>query len=139
VPLADFHIAADKVKHVIEDTDTTYCSYHNFGPVGVAGEIFAALNIAEGPDYLLDALDSKSGKWSFKLNMVMSALPKYGGNAKAALPRLKAVKHGPKWDAMVQKIEQAEPGKEKPISFEEARQYGVQKPSAAGAPLKETK
>lgn len=139
VPLADFHIVADKVKHVIEDTDTTYCSYHNFGPVGVAGEIFAALNIAEGPDYLLDALDSKSGKWSFKLNMVMSALPKYGGNAKAALPRLKAVKHGPKWDAMVQKIEQAEPGKEKPISFEEARQYGVPKPSAAGAPLKETK
>jgi hypothetical protein len=40
---------------------------------------------------------------------------------------------------MVQKIEQAEPGKEKPISFEEARQYGEQKPSAAGAPLKETK
>jgi len=139
VPLPDFHIVADKVKYVIEDKDTTYHSYHNFGPVGVAGEIFAALNIAEGPDYLLDALDSKSGKWSFKLNMVMSALPKYGGNAKAVLPRLKAAKRGPKWDVMVQKIEQAEPGKEKQITFDEARQYGLKKPSTAGDPLQETK
>jgi len=124
VPVGDFHLVADKVKHIIEDKDPTYHSYHNFGPVGVAGEIFAALNIAEGPERLLDALDSKSGKWSFKLKMVMSALPKYGGNAKAVLPRLKAVKGGPKWDAMVRQIEQAQPASEKPITFEEASQAG---------------
>ena len=64
----------------------------------------------------------------------------------AATPRrscrvegIKAGKFQAQWDAMIQKIEQAEPGKEKLITFEEARQYGVKKPGAAGAQLKETK
>jgi len=84
-----------------------------------------ALNIKEGLYYLPDTLNLDSGKYSFKLKMIMEMVPKYGGHAKAILPRLKTVKGGKKWDEMVRKIEQGEPGKEKLISFDEARQVGM--------------
>lgn len=55
------------------------------------------------------------------LNMVVRTLPKNGGHAQVVLPRLKAIKAGEKWEAMVRTIEQEAPGKDKPMSFEEAR------------------
>lgn len=142
VPLEDFHLVADKVKYIIDDRDPTYHSYHNQGPRGAAIDILVALNIQEGLGYLLDTLNQDSGKFAFKIRMLLEVVPKYGSGAKAILPQLKAVKAGKfqaQWDAMIQKIEQAESGKEKLISFEEARQAGMKKPSAIGDPSGETR
>lgn len=142
VPLADFHLVADKVQYIMDDKDPTYHSYHNQGPRGAAIDILVALHIAEGLEYLLDTLQLDSGKYGFKIRMMLEVVPKFGGNAKAALPRLKTINAGKfqtQWDAMIRTIEQGEPGKEKLMSFEEARQYGVKKPSAPSEPLKEMK
>ena len=128
VPIEDFHLVAAKVQHIIDDKDPTYHSYHNQGPRGAAIDILVALNIEEGLKYLLDTLELDSGKFGFKIRMLLAVVPKYGGHAKAVLPQLKAIKAGGfqvQWDEMIRKIEQGEPGKEKLLTFEEARQYGL--------------
>jgi hypothetical protein len=135
MPLEDFHMVVDKVMHVIEDKDSTYHSYHSpGGPVGAGISVLADLNIKEGIDYVLAVLDTDSGKWGFKVRMVMGMLPKYGGNAKAALaklradPRLKTIEQGRfgrPWRAMVQAIEEDQ-NPPKLITLEEARKAGKQ-------------
>ena len=134
MPLEDFHLVADKVMHVIRDKDPTYHSYHSpGGPIGAGITILANHGVKEGIQHTLDVLDTDSGKWRFKVRMVASVLPKYGGNAKAALeklkadPRLKNIesgKFGGPWKAMVKAIEEDEnPAKLR--SFEEARRAGL--------------
>jgi hypothetical protein len=136
VPLEDFHAVADIVMHIIEDKDPTYHSYHSpGGPVGAAITILANLNIKEGIQYTLDVLDTDSGKWGFKVRMVTSTLPKYGGNARSALqklkadPRLKTIekgKFGGGWRAMVKAIEE-DKNPRKLMSLQEAINYGKNK------------
>jgi len=136
IPLEDFHLVADKVMHVIKDKDPTYHSYHSpGGPIGAAVTVFANLNIKEGMQQTVDVLDMESGKWAFKLRMVLSTLPKYGANAKPFLeklkadPRLKTIEKGRfagAWRAMVKAIE-GDKSPRKLITFEEAKQIGLKK------------
>ena len=133
MPLEDFHIVADTVKHIIEDIDPTYHSYHSpGGPVGGAITILANLNIEDGIKHTLDVLETKSGKWGFKVRMVMAILPKYGANAKDALKKLQADKRlekieqgrfGGPWRRMVQAIEN-DKNPRKLISWDEAVKAG---------------
>lgn len=133
MPLEDFHLVAATVLHVIEDKDPTYHSYHSpGGPVGAGISVLADLNIEEGIQYTLDVLNMESGKWGFKVRMVADTLPKYGGNAKAALetlradPRLKNIENdkfaGP-WKRMVKIIEEDQEPR-KLITLEEAKKTG---------------
>ena len=134
MPLEDFHLVANKVMHVIRDQDSTYHSYHSpGGPIGAAVTVLANLNVEEGIQAVLDTLDIESGKWAFKLRMIMSTLPKYGGNAKPALeklradPRLKTIEEGRfggAWKAMVKAIEEDQAPR-KLMSFEEAKRAGL--------------
>ncbi|MHC4505102.1 MAG: HEAT repeat domain-containing protein, partial [Planctomycetota bacterium] len=134
IALEDFPIVADKVMHVIRDRDPTYHSYHSpGGPVGAGITVLANLNIEEGIRHVLDVLDTDSGKWGFKVRMVMSVLPKYGANAKSALeklradPRLKNIekgRFGGAWKAMVKAIEEDRDPPEL-MTFEEAKRYGL--------------
>ena len=103
--------------------------------VGKGLVVLANLNIEGGIDITFDVLNAKSGKWGFKLRMLMSVLPKYGANAKPALaklkddPRLKNVergKFGAAWKAMVKQIESST-GTRKMISVEDAKKYGTNK------------
>jgi len=59
--------------------------------------------------------------------MLIAVLPKYGANAKYALPRIKSITGGKfqkQWDAMIKQIESATETR-KMISFEEAKQAGL--------------
>ncbi len=130
MPAEDFHIVADTVMHVIKDQDSTYHSYHSpGGPVGAGISILAHLNIKEGVDLTTSVLDMESGKWGFKIRMVMSILPKFGANAKEALAKLKTDKRLATiekgrfkglWNNMVKTIEEDKNPK-KLISFAEAK------------------
>jgi hypothetical protein len=133
IPLEDFHYVADKLLHILEDKDPTYHSYHNQGPRGGAITVLANLNIKEGIDFVLDTLETPTGKWGFKVRMVMSVLPKYGAHAKPALeklkadPRLKTIEKGRfrgAWQAMVKAIEE-DKSPRKLITLEEAKQAGL--------------
>ena len=134
MPLEDFHIVADKVMHVIRDHDRTYHSYHSpGGPVGAGITVLSNLNIEEGMQCVLDTLDLESGKWGFKVRMLMGVLPKYGANAKPVLeklkadPRLKTIEEGRfggSWKAMVKAIEEDQAPR-KLMTFEEAKQAGL--------------
>ena len=118
---------ADKVLYIIEDKDLTYHSYHNLGPQTNAIGILANLNIKGGIEAAFDILNAKTGKAGFKIRMLMAVLPKYGANAKYALPRIKAVNAGKfkkPWDAMIKEIE-ASTGTRRMISLEEAKQAGL--------------
>lgn len=136
MPLEDFYIVADTVMHVIKDKDPTYHSYHSpGGPIGAGVTILANLNIKEGIQQTVDVLDMESGKWAFKLRMVLSTLPKYGGNARSALqklkadPRLKTIEKGRfagSWKAMVKAIEE-DKNPRKLMTFEEAKRFGMKK------------
>ncbi|MDA0841715.1 MAG: DUF6288 domain-containing protein [Planctomycetota bacterium] len=138
MPLEDFHIVGDKVMHLVRDQDSTYHSYHSpGGPVGAGVTLLANLNIEEGIQPVLDTLENESGKWAFKLRMIMSTLPKYGGNAKSALeklkadPRLKTIEQGRfggAWKAMVKAIEEDEAPR-KLMTLEEAKQVGQNGPN----------
>lgn len=124
IPLEDFHQVADQLQYIIDDKDLTYHSYHNLGPKTEAISILARLNIKGGIEFAFDTLEAKGGKAGFKIRMLMDVLPKYGANAKYALPRIKAVNAGKfqkQWDAMVKTIESATATR-KMISFEEAKQ-----------------
>jgi hypothetical protein len=134
IALEDFPIVADKVMHVIRDRDPTYHSYHSpGGPVGAGITVLANLNIEEGIRHALGVLDTDSGKWGFKVRMIMSVLPKYGANAKSALEKLKAdprlkniekSRFGGAWKAMVKAIEEDRDPPEL-MTFEEAKRYGL--------------
>ena len=59
--------------------------------------------------------------------MLIAVLPKYGANAKYALPRIKSITGGKfqkQWDEMIGKIESATETR-KMISFEQAKRAGM--------------
>ncbi len=137
IPLADFYLVADTVMHVVKNDDPTYHSYHSpGGPVGAGVALLANLNIEDGMQYTMDVLDDEDGKWAFKVRMVMDALTKYGPAARPMLEKLKADprfkgieqngKLGGQWKAMVQAIESPAEASQKMISFEAAKQAGLQ-------------
>ena len=134
MPLEDFHIVADKVMYIINDTDLNYHSYHN--PMSAMGKglvVLANLNVEGGIDAAFKILNAEAGKWGFKVRMIMNVLPKYGANAKPALAKLKADprmktmekgRFGGQWRAMVKAIESAT-DTPKMISLEEAKKAGL--------------
>ena len=133
IPLEDFHYVADRTMYVIEDNDLTYHSYHNLGPQTGAITVLGSLNIKGGIEAAFRILNSETGKWGFKLRMIMNVLPRYGANAKPALaklkadPRLKDIERGRfgrMWKAMVKAIESATETR-KMISIEEAKKAGL--------------
>ena len=127
VPLEDFHLVADKVQYLIDDKDLTYHSYHNLGAKNNCISILANLNIKGGIEAAFATLDDPNGKAGFKLRLIMDVLPKYGANARYALPIIKAVKAGKfqkQWDAMVGQIESTTTTTHKMITMEEAKHYG---------------
>jgi hypothetical protein len=131
MPKEDFHLVGDTVMHLARNNDPTYHSYHSPGGyVTGAIVVLAKANVEEGIPLTLGMLDDPSGKWSFKLDAVISALQKYGANAKPALeqlkadPRLKTIEENGRfskaWKAMVKAIEE-DKNPRKLSSFEEAK------------------
>jgi hypothetical protein len=113
MPIEDFHRVADKVIYIIEDKDRTYYhAYHNLGPKTNGITLLANLNIEGGIEYALETLESKAGKFGFKIRMLMAVLPKYGANAQAVLPKLKEMdikgRFEKPWNNMIKSIESAE-------------------------------
>jgi len=133
IPLEDFHRVADRALYIVEDEDLTYHSYHNLGPQTGAITVLANLNVAGGIEAAFKILNAETGKWGFKLRMIMNVLPRYGANAKPALaklkadPRLKGIENGRfggMWKAMVKKIESAPESREM-MTLEEAKRAGL--------------
>jgi len=126
IPLVDFHYVADKVRYIMDDKDLTYQSYHNLGAMTEVISILANLNIKGGIEAALATFEVKTGKAGFKIKMLVNILPKYGANAKDALPKIKALfggRLGKSLDAIVKKIESSTETR-KMIGFEEAKQAG---------------
>ena len=136
MPLEDFCYVADKLQYIVADQDRTYHSYHNQTARGAAIDVLVNLNIAEGLQYLPETLDLETGKGSFKIKMLLNTLPKYGGNAKPVLeklksdPRLENVESNKKfakaWKEMVDKIN-ADTNPPKLITLEEAKALSFKK------------
>lgn len=127
IPLEDFHYIADKVAHIIDDSDRTYHSYHNRGPKTGSITIYANLKIKGGIEAAFEELESPIGKAGFKLRMLMAVIPKYGSAAKQWLPKIKATKAGKfqkQWDKMIKDIEAYEDEEVDLISVEDAIRYG---------------
>ncbi len=132
-PPEDFPLVADKLMHVLGNTDPTYQSYHAVHEVIAPGvEVLADLKIKEGLDLLLETTMNPSGKWGFKSKMIYRALPLYGGNAKPYLaefekhPNIAKGKTVDPWAKLVKDIEaDASPGKL--ITLEEAIKAGKAK------------
>lgn len=113
IPLEDFHRVADKVIHIVEDQDLTYHAYHNLGARTGAIALLGTLNIKGGMEAAFGILDEKTGKFGFKVRLLMAVLPKYGAHAQPHLPRLKEMAPGGRfekpWAEMIRAIEEAEP------------------------------
>lgn len=133
MPIEDFHIMAEKIMHIVEDKDPTYHSYHSWqSTIGPAIGILADLNIKEGLPHAAGVLEREGGKFGFKVRMLCATLPKYGGNAKEALQKIKKLKSVENiqkgrfkgmWNKMVKTIEEDKNAK-KLITFEEAMKAG---------------
>ena len=112
----------------------------HLGPTGLYGEIGANRiritqvargapadgKIKDGMDFAFDSLESESGKGGFKVRMLLEVLPKYGANAQAYLPKIKALAAGkfqPQWDAMIRAIETST-NRDTLMTFEEANRPG---------------
>jgi len=123
MPLGHFRFVADRALAILNDDDRTFHSYHGLGPQTNIIEMLANLKIKGGIEAAFDILKSKGGKAGFKIRLLLKILPKYGANAKYALPKIKAVNAGKfqkQWDSMVTKIE-ASSGAKPLISLDEAK------------------
>jgi hypothetical protein len=130
IPLADFHLVADKVQYIIDDKDLTYQSYHNLGAKTNCISILANLNIKGGIEAAFATLEDPNGKAGFKIRLLMDVLPRYGANAKYVLPKIKGNDVGKfqkQWDEMVKLIETAPPATKNMITFDEAKRQGLEK------------
>ena len=131
MPLEDFHHVGDLLQHIVADTDRTYHSYHNLGPHTGALGILANLKVDGGVEAAFGILESDLGKFGFKVRMLMEVLPKYGAAAKPALPKLKAMNIGGRfekgWQDMIATIENA-PEPVEAIRFEDAMKAGAALP-----------
>jgi hypothetical protein len=97
-------------------------------PAGSDGDVSlhhgGGAQVRQGSEASIAAAGRQAG---FEIKMLIAVLPKYGANAKYALPRIKAMKGGKfqkQWDEMIDKIESATETR-KMISFEEAKQAGL--------------
>ena len=126
LPVEDFHLVADSSLAIIKDEDRTFHSYHGLGPQTNIIGMFANLKIEGGIEAAYKILEAPGGKFGFKIRLLMSVIPKYGANAKYALPKISKTNAGKfqgRWDAMVKEIETSS-GKQKMRTFEEAKAAG---------------
>ncbi len=88
--------------------------------------VLANLSIKGGIEAALATFEVKTGKAGFKNKMLIDILPKYGANAKYALPKIKALFGGRLSKALAAIVKKIESSTEtrKMISFEEAKQAG---------------
>lgn len=130
MPKSDFHIVADKVKHVAINKDPNYHSYHNpMASVQSAALILAELDVKEGLEWSWAMLEAPDGKFGFKARAILSIMTAYGPSAKPYLDKIRAdpkLKRGltsGRWkkmyDAMVKSVEGGKP--EKLVPFEQAK------------------
>lgn len=130
MPAADFHRVADKVKHVVQNRDTSYQSYHNpQDGVQAAALLLAELGVEEGLEWSWAMLDAPDGKGGFKARAILTILKAYGPAAKPYLekiqadPKLSQFLTSGKWkrqyDALVKSVESGKP--KKLIPFEQAK------------------
>ncbi|MFK7852361.1 MAG: DUF6288 domain-containing protein [Akkermansiaceae bacterium] len=130
MPKEDFHIVADRVKHVAINQDPDYHSYHNpMASVQAAALILAELDVEEGLEWSWDMLEAKDGKAGFKARAILSILKAYGPSALPYLekieadPNLTRMLNGGRWKGMYNDMEKAvrSGDPEELIPFEEAR------------------
>jgi len=130
MPPEDFHLVADKVKHVVQNQDPSYQSYHNpMDGVQAAALVLADLGVEEGMEWSWAMLEAPDGKAGFKARAILTILNAYGPSAKPYLEKIRAdpdltrMLTSGRWkgmyDAMVKSVETGEP--EKLVPFEQAR------------------
>lgn len=132
MPVEDFHRVGEEVAAVLADQNLGYHSYHNLDPRNGAMTLYANLGIEGGIDAAFAIFDEETGKFGFKLRLLMDVLPKYGAAAQPYLPKLKEIAPGPgrfarPWDNMMKAIENAPRENGKNITFEEAMKLGVKR------------
>ncbi len=125
MPLEDFHRVGNEVAAIMADKNRSYHSYHNLGPRNGAMSLFAHLGIEGGIEAAFDVFNEETGKYSFKLRMIMDVLPKYGAAAKPWLPKLREMhpktgRFARPWDQMIEAIETAPPSDRASLTFEQA-------------------
>lgn len=124
MPVEDFHRVGKEIAAIMVDKNRSYHSYHNLGPRNGAMSIFAHLGIEGGIEAAFAVFEEETGKYGFKVRMIMDVLPKYGADAKPWLPKLREMHPGPgrfarPWDRMIEAIESAPPSEREPLTFEE--------------------
>ncbi len=124
MPREDFPHVGEEVAAVLADENRSYHSYHNLDPRNGALTIYANLGIEGGIDAAFAILDEETGKFGFKIRMLMDVLPKYGAAARPYLPKLHEMnikgRFEKPWNSMIQAIENAPPADKKSMSFDEA-------------------
>lgn len=130
MPAEDFHRVGKEVAAVLADKNLNYHSYHNLGPRNGAMTIYANLGIEGGIDTAFAILDEKTGKFGFKLRLLMDVLPKYGAAAQPYLPKLREMnvkgRFEKPWNRMLESIENAPPENGKSLTFEDAMKLGAE-------------
>jgi len=129
LPVEDFHRVGAEVAAVLADRNPGYHSYHNLDPRNGAMTLYANLGIEGGIDAAFALFDEDTGKFGFKVRLVLDVLPKYGAAAKPYLPKLREMHPGPgrfagPWDRMIESIENAPAAETKNITFEQAMKAG---------------
>ena len=75
LPAEDFPLIADKVKHVVQNQDPTYQSYHNpMASVQAAALVLAELDVQEGLEWSWAMLEAPDGKAGFKARAILTIL-----------------------------------------------------------------
>ncbi len=125
MPVGDFHRVGEEVAAVLADRNLGYHSYHNLGPRNGAMALYANLGIQGGIDAAFALFDEETGKYGFKVRLLMDVLPKYGATAKPYLAKLREMHPGQgrfasPWDRMIEQIENAPPRDTQPLTFEQA-------------------
>jgi hypothetical protein len=130
IPAEDFHLVAGKVKHLVQNQDPTYHSYHNpMSGVQAAALVLAELDIEEGLEWSWAMLEAEDGKAGFKARAILTILKAYGPSAKPYLEKIRADENltrlltSGRWkrmyDQMVKAVEGGEA--EKLVPFEKAK------------------
>ncbi|MFU8892909.1 MAG: DUF6288 domain-containing protein [Luteolibacter sp.] len=129
MPVEDFHRVGREVAAVLADQNRSYHSYHNLDPRNGAMTLYANIGIESGIDAALAILDEETGKFGFKIRMLMDVLPKYGAAAQPYLPKLREMnikgRFEKPWNTMIKSIENAAADESKSITFEEAMKQGT--------------
>ena len=130
MPAGDFHLVADKVKHLVQNQDPDYHSYHNpMASVQAAALVLAEMGVEEGLGWSWEMLEAPDGKAGFKARAILAILKAYGPAAKPYLdkieadPALSRMLNGGRWkgmyQAMVKAVREGEP--EPLVPFEQAK------------------